>query len=295
VLNAFLYHVASGQAWFSCGLLFLVLLALDLRGTFGTRPRWTRVARVVLCAAVCVAGATVTPLRLWLAVPLVVACLTYTFVGFASPSARFRRASGVLAGVSVLLALALELPYHVVRPSQVPRPQLVCVVADSLAAGLGGEKVTWPARLEDLTGVKVCDLSFAGADARSALRQQLPTIEEEDDPDAWVLVSIGGNDMLGRTTPEEFGESLDQLLAAACGDPRHPRTVLMVELPLIPGAWKFGAHQRRLAAKHGVVLIPKRMLAGVVLDAADVLDGLHLTPAGHERLARELAPWLGHR
>ncbi|MCI0456532.1 MAG: hypothetical protein L0Z62_06080 [Gemmataceae bacterium] len=67
----------------------------------------------------------------------------------------------------------------------------------------------------------------------------------------------------------------------------------MLELPLLPRAWAFGAQQRRLAAKHGVVLIPKRLLAGLLLTEANVVDGLHLSPAGHARLPARLGPWLG--
>jgi acyl-CoA thioesterase I len=293
MLNQFLYHLASGHAWLSCGVLVLVLIALDLRGSFVGRPRRARLGRVLLIGSLCIAAASATPVSLLLVVPLAASCVIYAFIGFASNSPIRRRAGASVAGVCVVLALAVELPYHLVRPPRLPRPRSVYVVADSLAAGLGGETMTWPGRLGELTGVEIRDLSFAGADARSALHRQLPTIEQEGDSEAWVLVSIGGNDMLGRTTADEFADSLDQLLAAARGDPEQPRVVLMLELPLIPGAWAFGAHQRRLAAKHGVVLIPKRLLAGVILNDGDVLDGVHLSPAGHERMARELAPWLG--
>jgi acyl-CoA thioesterase-1 len=293
LFNRFLYHLASGQAWFSCGLVVVLLIALDLRGTFAIRPLYSRIGRVLLLVALCVAGITATPVPLWLAIPLVASSLAYAFFGFAGAGRGRRRALALVTGACVVLAMALELPYHIVRPPRTARPQRAYVVADSLAAGLGGEAMTWPRRLGELTGVEIRDLSFAGANAGTALRQQLPIIERDDDPEARVLVCIGGNDMLGRTTVEEFGQNLDELLAAARGDPQRPREVLMLELPLIPGAWKYGSHQRRLAAKHGVVLIPKRLMAGVVLDDADVLDGVHLSPAGHERMARELAAWLG--
>lgn len=292
MLNCFLYHLSSGHAWFSCGTIFLVILALDQRGLFSSRPKLARVARILLLSSLCVATATATPVSLWLAVPLVLSCLAYAFAGFASRSLRLRRTSGLIAGGFVIVALVFELPYHLVRPPRSPPPEHVYVVADSLAAGLGGEKMTWPRRLAELSGVEVRDLSFPGANARSALRQQIPKIARDVDAEVRVLISIGGNDMLGPTSPAEFAENLDHLLAEARGDPRHPRTVLMLELPLIPGAWQFAAHQRRLAAVHGVVLIPKRLMAGVILDEADVLDGLHLSPAGHERMARELVEWV---
>jgi acyl-CoA thioesterase-1 len=139
----------------------------------------------------------------------------------------------------------------------------------------------------------VRDLSFAGANARSALRKVRAALDGADAPDAWVLVSIGGNDMLGNTSAADFAQDLEQLLVVARGEGSHPRTVLMQELPLIPGAWAFRAAQRRLAAKHGVRLIPKRLLAGVVLAEENVVDGLHLSAAGHERMAERLEPWLG--
>jgi acyl-CoA thioesterase-1 len=292
LLNLFLYHLASGQAWFSCGLLFLLVLGLDLAGAFVARPRLARAGRLVLFAALVVAAASATPLSLWLAVPLLALCLAYSVVGFADNSRTRRLISGCAAGLCVLTALALELPYHLSQPPQAPRPRRVYVLADSLAAGVGVEMMTWPRRLGALTSIEIRDLSSPGANTRSALTRQLPAVQCEPDPEAWVLLCIGGNDMLGQASAEEFGDNLDRLLAGARGDPERPRVVLMLELPLIPWAASFGFVQRRLAARHGVVLVPKRVLAGAVLENANVLDGLHLSSAGHECMAQALAPWL---
>jgi lysophospholipase L1-like esterase len=158
---------------------------------------------------------------------------------------------------------------------------------------LGRERATWPRLLAARTGIDVRNLSFAGANTRLALGKLTTVLGPEDDAEAWVLVSIGGNDMLGRTSAEDFGKDLDRLLAVARGDPAQPRCVLMQELPLIPLAWAFGAEQRRQAARHGVVLTPKRLLAGVVLSEVNVVDGLHLSARGHEQMAELLSAWLG--
>jgi lysophospholipase L1-like esterase len=187
----------------------------------------------------------------------------------------------------------VELPYHLVRPPPAARSAGLYIVADSLGAGMGGERMTWPKLLAARYGLPNQDLSFAGANTRSALRRLTAALEGRADDPSWVLISIGGNDMLGKTSAEDFANDLDRLLALACGDPPHRRTVLMQELPLIPGASAFGAAQRRLAARYGVVLIPKRLLAGVVLTDENVVDGLHLSAAGHEHMAEALAPWLG--
>lgn len=158
---------------------------------------------------------------------------------------------------------------------------------------MGREATTWPKRLHELTSIPIIDLSFAGANAASALRKQASVIERDAASQDWVLICIGGNDMLGPTKADDFGASLDQLLAKARGEPDHPRIVLMMELPIIPGAWAFAAWQRRLAAKYGVILIPKHIMADVVLTDANVIDGLHLSDAGHDRMAELLVPWLG--
>jgi hypothetical protein len=39
MLNHFLYHLASGQAWFSCGLLVLMIILLDLSKAFDAHRR----------------------------------------------------------------------------------------------------------------------------------------------------------------------------------------------------------------------------------------------------------------
>jgi acyl-CoA thioesterase I len=293
MLNLFLYHLASGQAWFSCGLLVLLIAALDTFGNFDKHPRLVRLARLLLVIAVLLAGASATPAPLWLAIPLAISCLAYIGFGFAHPVRQRRIALATCAGFSVLAALAVELPYHLAQPPHWPRPQRLYIVSDSLAAGRGREQTTWPRLLAARTPIDVRDLSFQGANTRLALRKLTAALEGVDSQEAWVLVSIGGNDMLGRTSAEDFGKDLEQLLAVARGDPARPRTVIMQELPLIPGAWAFGAEQRRLAAKFEVVLIPKRLLAGVVLTEENVVDGLHLSAAGHERMAELLAQWVG--
>ena len=293
MLNHFLYHLASGQAWFSCGLLILILIMLDMGKAFDAHRRIGRIAWFLLWLAMLLAAVTSTPVPLWLAVPLVLCCLAYLVLGFSHPVRKRRVILGAGAAIMVVLALGMELPFHWTGPPQGAHVHRLYVVADSLAAGLGREQTTWPKMLAARTGIEVCDLSFAGANTHYALRSVKPVLETDKDPGAWVLISIGGNDMLGKTSAKDFENELDQLLEVARGDPAQPRMVLLQELPLIPGAWAFGAIQRRLAAKHGVILIPKRLLASVVLTEENVVDGLHLSAAGHERMTERIVKWMG--
>jgi acyl-CoA thioesterase-1 len=88
--------------------------------------------------------------------------------------------------------------------------------------------------------------------------------------------------MLGETTASGFEQGLDALL----NDVDSPgRTVVMLELPLPPTFNRFGMIQRRLASKHHVVLVPKRVLMGVLARGDATLDSIHLSQSGHQRLA----------
>jgi acyl-CoA thioesterase-1 len=60
---------------------------------------------------------------------------------------------------------------------------------------------------------------------------------------------------------------------------------VMLELPLPPTFNRFGEIQRRLARRHNVVLIPKRYFASVLVGEEATLDGLHLSPSGHRKMA----------
>ena len=97
-----------------------------------------------------------------------------------------------------------------------------------------------------------------------------------------MLVANGGNDLLGPTTAAEFDIKLKALLEQVC---RPGRTVLMFELPLPPLCNDYGLIQRRLAAEYAVVMIPKRVLVGVLTTADATVDGIHLTQAGHQLMA----------
>jgi acyl-CoA thioesterase-1 len=171
----------------------------------------------------------------------------------------------------------VELPYHL-APSLAAagRPELF-VIGDSVTAGLGDRKeVTWPALLAHDHGLTVHDFSHVGATVRSAALKQAIRLEEKD---GIVLLEIGGNDLLGTTSAPDFHNGLDQLLANVC---RPGRTVLMFELPLPPFRNEFGRIQRALAAEYGVTLVPKRIFLHVLMTPGATVDGVHLSPKGHE-------------
>lgn len=291
--NLIVYHFVSGHAWFSCGLLICAIIVPDYLGCFQQRGWLKRAARVLLFVLPVFAALSTTPMPLWLALPLISTYLGYTAFGFAHPNERRRRWLGGLAAILVVSALALELPWHLTAFPAKARPRSLYVLADSVTAGVGREKSTWPKILTSRTGIKIFDFSLAGATVQSAVLGQIPRMQKQDNPESWVLVELGGNDLFGGTPASQFHEYLEQLLLAARGAPDHPRTMLMFELPLLPGCWSYGRSQRILASKYNVILIPKRFFAGLLLTQGNTLDGIHLSAAGHENMAKLLLPWLG--
>lgn len=97
-----------------------------------------------------------------------------------------------------------------------------------------------------------------------------------------IIVEIGGNDVLGGTSVQDFDRDLDQLLQFVC---TKQRQVVMFELPLPPLFHGYGYVQRRLAKKHGVKLLPKATFLAAIAGPDTTLDSIHLSQAGHQRMA----------
>jgi acyl-CoA thioesterase-1 len=212
----------------------------------------------------------------------------FVLFGIVAPPAR-RRALALLALLAALGSAASEVRWHL-GATKLPVPRRLIVIGDSLSSGGFGESSSWPA----LTGrghrAVVLNLALPGETASAAVQNQLPELPGAMPGDC-VIVAIGGNDMLEGLPSRDFESSLDRILASSREAGRRP--VAMLELPIVPGEWRFGAIQRRLARRHGVALIPKRVLAGVLLAPGSTFDGLHPTQQGHERLAREIGRSLG--
>jgi acyl-CoA thioesterase-1 len=190
---------------------------------------------------------------------------------------------GARVAVAVLCAAAvlMELPWQF-TPKVHGSFRTLYVIGDSISAGIGGAKErNWPRILGDTHGITAVDLSRAAETVASALERTDKVREAE----ALVLLEIGGNDMLGFERGGKFEVELDALLRAVAGP---KRTLVMMEIPLPPFCNRFGAVQRRLARKHNALLIPKRVFMRVLTGPGATVDGLHLSQAGHERMAAAL-------
>jgi acyl-CoA thioesterase-1 len=155
------------------------------------------------------------------------------------------------------------------------QPQRLCVIADSVTAGLNDGEHTWPQRFAEQTGIAVRDASQPGATLRSALNQA-EFLADDRSP---LLLEIGGNDLLSGLPLAEFTHDLDRLCQKVC---TPGRTVWMCELPLPPYSSGYGASQRHLCRRYGIRLIPKRRLMQLLTTSGATVDGIHLSSRGQE-------------
>lgn len=156
----------------------------------------------------------------------------------------------------------------------------ITVIGDSVSVGVGGSETseTWPAIVAREHLLQNQDLSHVGETAVSARKRAAA----KPIAGAVVIMEIGGNDILGTTTPRQFAEDLDALLGHLAAPDKQ---IVMFELPLPPFYHEYGRIQRATAAKHGVSLVPKRIFLSVIAGSDSTLDTIHLSQAGHQQMA----------
>jgi acyl-CoA thioesterase-1 len=169
-------------------------------------------------------------------------------------------------------------PYFFYQAPDLP-VRTLCVVGDSVTAGLDDGEDTWPKQLSRRLSTSVVDASQPGATLKSA-RQQVELLNQQGGD--VLLLEIGGNDLLEGLPIAVFERDMDQLLQACR---RSGRSTVMFELPLPPLAMRYVAIQRRLARQHQVTLIPRRRFLQVLTAPQSTVDGIHLSMKGQTRTA----------
>ena len=272
-----IFHVVSGQSFFSGVACLLAAVALSFR----TNNRWIRILRNSLVGlGGTLIAASATPFSPWIYLLLFLITVAWLLCELINRD-RIRIPLRAITAIAWIAACLFEIPYHFM--SNVPplgHPTLG-IIGDSITAGIEQGTVTWPTWLARRYGVVVVDHAVAGATVTSAMNQANAVSTDE----RLVLLEIGGNDLLGGTSTEDFEHGLDNLLAAVV---RPGRVNVMLELPLPPGSNEFGRIQRTIASKYKVLMVPKRVLLGILLNNGATLDSIHLSPDGHQRMAEVL-------
>ncbi len=274
-MNPFLMLFASGLSLY-CGGALLILAVL-------VRMLWPKRFRIVTNIIVFLAltlivlsGTPIDRPRLIVAILVIVFWLIMTHLP-ADRIIRIQKIAHIIVLMMTVTFLAAE-AYWWRTPRLAAAPDQVYIVGDSLTAGIGD--VRWPDLLEKQRRIIVNNYAVAGATLRTAL-PQVQRIPKNND---WVLLEIGGNDLLDGQNPDLFYRDLDQLISQLSG---HP--VVMFELPLYPWDAGIGNAQRKLALKYNIPLIPKHRMSFVFLGKATTVDGLHLSNLGAQRMANIVA------
>lgn len=276
-MNGLLYHIASGHVFFTGIGVIMIGVWAGSGSSVGSSARRTRLATWSLLLGVLAVAISSTPLPGW--VCAVLAVVTVFWIVNRLIGKRLRWTAWAVVAVWAFAA-AIELPYHFLPRLSTASSPSITVIGDSISAGMGDSdrSVKWPDVLAAEHGLRVHDLSYPGATAGTASKHA--STQRITCP--IVILQIGGNDLLGGTSPDRFAQDLDGLLARVRASGRQ---LVMFELPLPPGMHQYGRIQRRLARKHHVHLIPKRVLMGILAAKDSTVDTIHLTPLGHQRMA----------
>ena len=285
-MNAAALYFASGESFY---LGCLLLLAAIIVSPYLIQ-RWALLARNTLVWVALALMVIASPPFSWVADAALLLLFLIWFVAAITRNSstavsRTRLTAGILLSALLLALSSSELSHRKMPPIIGQPSDHLVVIGDSISSGIDPRPPSWPAILEQTTGVTVKNLAKPGATAADA-RVMAEHITPENH---LVLVEIGGNDLLSGTPADDFERNLDLLLSKLT---QPGRTVVMFELPLLPNRIAYGHVQRRLASKYGVWLIPKRYFAQAIAGANATSDGLHLSATGSQRMAALVAKLL---
>ena len=278
-MSPVLLYFASGESLYSgAALLLLATLTGFLRESISLR----RVRNVSAWLGLILVVMSATPLP-WAGVVVFFLFFGLWYLAWNSVfAAKFRVGSAIALLALIVSICVAEYPCRKLPELRRLQADHIAIIGDSISAGIDPRIPAWPFFLQQATGIRVRNLSQAGATISDAIKMT----QHLTDEDRLVLIEIGGNDLISGRSADQFAGSLDSLLSHLS---IPGRTVVMMELPLLPHRIGYGQVQRQLAKKYGVYLIPKRYFARVISGANATSDGLHLSDEGSRRMAQLVA------
>ncbi|MBL7134257.1 MAG: hypothetical protein ISS78_09175 [Phycisphaerae bacterium] len=279
-MNPIALQFAGGNGFFAgCALIALGCAAAAFDG-----PRLAVLWRIAMIIGAIFVAISSIPLPIWLYAPWALAVVGALIAATGKPARpRWARAAEVVGLALTIFAAAWEVP-NVVMP-RIPggHQARIVVIGDSLTAGMNDGTKTWPDLLAEEHKLDILSLAQPGLQLAGAAEiargippapQGRPTV---------AILELGGNDVFGGVSDDEFERCLGQLLAMASA---RADTVVLLELPLPPFRNRLAAIQRRLARDHKAILVPKRAYTEVIGAPDATVDGLHLSQSGQRRMAR---------
>jgi lysophospholipase L1-like esterase len=270
------YFIAGGGTFLpGAGLIAAAVVS---RAMFARR--WVQVLSVA-AAVVGIAGVAISSEAIaWWICLIWTACTLAWFLRGKNHSRRLKStidlAELTVTFSAAAIAISFQLP-PTLPPAAFAR---LYVLGDSISAGIGREHAsTWPDVMGAEHRVRVVNLSRAGATIADTTRH----LQSESLAGGLVLLEIGGNDIIGQVSADQFGRDLDALARNVHGPGRQ---VVMLELPLFPFDNAHAIQQRRIASQYGFRLIPRCYFARVLAAPGATLDGIHLSITGQRLMAQ---------
>jgi lysophospholipase L1-like esterase len=280
-------HFVNGNAFF---FGIAAIIAACIAGISFTRPAYHFLHRVGLATGAIIIVMSSTPSPMWLYFVWGVPVLVVLFDWRNQSEARqwVKHAPSILLIVVSLIAAFVELPHHIKPDVSIDQAKKIILIGDSISAGVGNENDLWPAILQRELDIQVVNLSEPGFKVADAA-EKAARLEKGNADYSAIILEIGGNDILGKTEIGAFEMYLDRIFSKAsdCSD-----TIIVFELPLPPFCNRYGKIQRKLAEKYKAQLIPKRYFAGIIGRRDATVDGLHLSPIGHQMFAEMMLEML---
>lgn len=162
-MNGIVYHIVSGQAFFS-GIILLICAAV---ASIKTRPVFRRVSGLLAITGLIAIAISSTAIPYWYYA--VAAIATIAWIGSAFRKSK-QRPVVVMFVVVWLIAGAIELPWHTTPALQPTANRHIAVIGDSVSAGVDDSE-TWPNILAREHNLTVQDISHVGETTASALKR----------------------------------------------------------------------------------------------------------------------------
>lgn len=160
---------------------------------------------------------------------------------------------------------------------------VILAFGDSLTTGIGADSSTsYPAVLQELTGLKVINAGVSGETTERGLRR-LPEELESYSPELLVLLE-GGNDMLRQKGLGNIRKNLQQMVAIAHDSNTQVLMLAVPEPKIITSPPKL---YREIAEESGIPLMPD-IVTDLQFDQQYKSDPIHLNEAGYRRLAEAI-------
>lgn len=173
-----------------------------------------------------------------------------------------------------------------------PRPRIdrlsaesvILAFGDSLTEGSGAPPdESYPARLAEITGVRVVNAGVAGEITAEGLRR-LPDVLETEEPDL-VILCHGGNDMLRGFNPASTEQNLRTMITAIKASGAD---AILVAVPT-PGILLKPSEVYKKLAEEFDIPLDEKSLARILQNPANKADTIHPNSAGYQKLADALA------